>query len=165
MSASQANTNQLILGEATRTIDARYRLSLPPEMAAMLAVDKGDCILAKERPGCLSLWNSDTWQTRLEQGVQLVVSKIVARRLDAKLDEVQRLGRLLSTRHRPVQLAGRGRLVVPDGFREFLGVEAGGMVVVIGAAVCVEIWHPDKWQTYVGEQMPDFRQLLDTLAG
>ena len=163
MSASQANTNQLILGEATRTIDARFRLSLPPEMAELLAADKGDCILAKERPGCLSLWNAATWQTRLDEGVQLVVSKILARRLDARLDDVQRLGRLLSTRHRPVQLAGRGRLVVPDGFREFLGVEPGGTVMVIGAAVCVEIWHPEKWQAYVGEQMPDFRQLLDTL--
>jgi transcriptional regulator MraZ len=165
MPASQANSNPLILGEATRTIDSRYRLSLPPEMAALLAADKGDCILAKERPGCLSLWNAATWQTRLDEGVQLVVSKILARRLDSKLDEVQRLGRLLSTRHRPVQLAGRGRLVVPDGFREFLGVDAEGTVMVIGAAVCVEIWHPEKWQAYVGEQMPDFRQLLDTLAG
>jgi transcriptional regulator MraZ len=165
MSASQANSNQLILGEATRTIDTRFRLSLPPEMVVLLAADKGDCILAKERPGCLSLWNATIWQTRLEEGVGLVLSKILARRLDAKLDEVQRLGRLLSTRHRPVQLAGRGRLVVPDGFREFLGVEAGGTVMVVGAAVCVEIWHPEKWQIYVGEQMPDFRQLLDTLAG
>jgi MraZ protein len=165
MSALHANSNQLILGEATRTIDSRYRLSLPPEMAILLAAAKGNCILAKERPGCLSLWNAATWQARLDEGVQLVVSKILARRLDAKLDEVQRLGRLLSTRHRLVQLAGRGRLVVPDGFREFLGVEAGGMVMVIGAAVCVEIWHPERWQVYVGEQMPDFRQLLDTLAG
>jgi len=165
MSASQAKTNQLILGEATRTIDARFRLSLPPEMAALLAAEKGNCILAKERPGCLSLWNAATWQVRLEEVVGLVVSKIVARRLDARLDEVQRLGRLLSTRHRPLQLAGRGRLVVPDGFREFLGVEPGGTVMVIGAAVCIEIWHPERWQTYVGEQMPGFRQLLDTLAG
>jgi MraZ protein len=165
MSASHANLNQMILGEATRTIDSRYRLSLPPEMATLLAAAKGNCILAKERPGSLSLWNAATWQTRLDEGVQLVVSKILARRLDAKLDEVQRLGRLLSTRHRPVQLAGRGRLVVPDGFREFLGVEPGGTVIVIGAAVCIEIWHPERWQTYVGEQMPDFRQLLDTLAG
>lgn len=165
MSAPQANSNQLLLGEATRTIDSRFRLSLPPEMAALLSTDKSDCILAKERPGCLSLWNATIWQTRLDEGVQLVVSKILARRLDSKLDEVQRLGRLLSTRHRPVQLAGRGRLVVPDGFREFLGVEAGGTVIVIGAAVCIEIWHPERWRTYVGEQMPDFRQLLDTLAG
>lgn len=165
MSASQAKTNPLILGEATRSIDARFRLSLPPEMAAMLAAEKGDCILAKERPGCLSLWNAATWHARQDEGVQLVVSKILARRLDAKLDDVQRLGRLLSTRHRPVQLAGRGRLVVPDGFREFLGVEAGEMVMIIGAAVCIEVWHPEKWRSYVGEQMPNFRQLLDTLVG
>ena len=165
MSASHANSNQLILGEATRTIDSRFRLSLPAEMANLLAAAKGNCILAKERPGCLSLWNAATWQSRLDEGVQLVVSKILARRLDTRLGDVQRLGRLLSTRHRAVQLAGRGRLVVPDGFREFLGVEPGGVVIVIGAAVCVEIWQPDKWQVYVGEQMPDFRQLLDTLAG
>jgi MraZ protein len=165
MSAPQANSNQLILGEATRTIDTRFRLSLPPEMAHQLAAGKGNCILAKERPGCLSLWNAATWQTRLDEGVQLVVSKILARRLDTKLGDVQRLGRLLSTRHRPVQLAGRGRLVIPDGFREFLGVEPGGTVMVVGAAVCVEIWQPEKWQTYVGDQMPDFRQLLDSLAG
>ena len=157
--------NQLILGEATRTIDARYRLSLPPELVGMLAVGSGDCILAKELPGCLSLWNAATWQARLDEGVQLVMSKILARRLDGKLDDVQRLGRLLSTRHRPVQLAGRGRLIVPDGFREFLGVEPGATVMVIGAAVCVEIWHPERWQTYVGEKMPEFRQLLDTLVG
>jgi transcriptional regulator MraZ len=165
MSASHANSNQLILGEATRTIDSRFRVSLPPEMASLLAAAKGNCILAKERPGCLSLWNAATWQTRLEEGLQLVLSKILARRLDTRLDEVQRLGRLLSTRHRQVQLAGRGRLVVPDGFREFLGVDAGGTAMVIGAAVCVEIWQPEKWQTYVGDEMPEFRKLLDTLAG
>jgi MraZ protein len=157
--------NQLILGEATRTLDARFRLSLPPELVALLAAEKGDCILAKERPGCLSLWNAATWKSRLDEGVQLVVRKILARRLDGKLDDVQRLGRLLSTRHREVQLAGRGRLIVPDGFREFLGVEPGGIVMIVGAAVCVEIWQPERWQAYVGEQMPEFRQLLDALVG
>jgi MraZ protein len=161
-----ANGNQMILGEATRTIDGRYRLSVPPEMVGQLAVGEGgNCILAKERPGCLSLWNAATWQTRLDEGLGLVVSKILARRLDDRLGDVQRLGRLLSTRHKGVQLTGRGRLIVPDGFREFLGVEPGGTVMIVGAAVCVEIWQPEKWQVYVGEQMPEFRRLLDTLAG
>ena len=72
------------------------------------------------------------WKTRLDDGVQLVESKIEAGRLEGRLEEVQRLGRLLSTRHREVQLAGRGRLVVPEGFREFLGVEPGGEVMVDG---------------------------------
>jgi MraZ protein len=156
---------KLILGEATRTLDDRYRLSVPPEMVEAMAADQGRSILAKERPGCLSLWDEVTWKARLEEGVGLVEKKILARRLDGRLDEVQRLGRLLSTRHTDVQLAGRGRLVVPEGFREFLGVEPGGDVTVVGAAVCVEIWHPDKWLQYVGEQMPAFRELLERLVG
>jgi len=75
------------------------------------------------------------------------------------------LGRLLSTRHRTVQLAGRGRLLVPEGFREFLGVEAGGDVLVVGAAVCVEIWKPQVWHSYLESRMPEFQHLLDQLSG
>lgn len=155
---------RLILGESTRTLDQRYRLSIPPELAETLVPDGGECILAKERPGCLSLWNVVLWKARLDAGVQLVESKIEAGRLEGRAEEVQRLGRLLSTRHREVQLAGRGRLVVPEGFREFLGVEPGGDTMVVGAAVCVEIWHPERWGRYVGEEMPAFRQLLDRLS-
>ncbi len=155
---------RLILGESTRTLDQRYRLSIPPELAETLAADGGECILAKERPGCLSLWNMGLWKTRLDAGVQLIESKIEAGRLEGRVEEVQRLGRLLSTRHRVVQLAGRGRLVLPEGYREFLGVEPGGETMIVGAAVCVEIWHPESWGNYVGEEMPAFRQLLDRLS-
>ena len=155
---------RLILGESTRSLDQRYRLSIPPEQAETLSADGGECILAKERPGCLSLWNLAQWKSRLDAGIQLVESKIEAGRLEGRVAEVQRLGRLLSTRHRAVQLAGRGRLVVPEGFREFLGVEPGGEAMVVGAAVCVEIWHPVKWSGYVGDEMPAFRQLLDQLS-
>jgi len=153
-----------ILGESIRRLDERYRLSLPTDLAEPLETEGAECVLAKERPGCLSLWNAVRWKPRLEDGVRLVEAKIQAGRLAGDLEDVQRLGRLLSTRHRPVQLAGRGRLVVPEGFREFLGVEPGGTVMVVGAAVCVEIWHPETWSKYVGDQMPAFRKLLEELA-
>ena len=78
---------------------------------------------------------------------------------------MQLLGRLLSTRHKAVQLAGRGRLVIPEGFREFLAVEPGGEVLVVGAAVCVEIWNPPYWLKYLEAQMPKFRRLLNQLSG
>lgn len=156
---------KLIVGEVARTLDERYRLSLPADLLLPLAPEKGACFLAKERPGCLSLWSAVDWKQHLESGIRLVESKIIARRLDGRLDEVLRLGRLLSTRHRPVQLAGRGRLVVPEGFREFLGVEPNGMVMIIGAAVCIEIWHPDKLQEHIGQEMPEFRGLLEKLVG
>ncbi|MEM6655810.1 MAG: division/cell wall cluster transcriptional repressor MraZ [Planctomycetota bacterium] len=156
--------SDLLTGEASRSLDDRYRISLPPDMVAALGGDACECLLAKERPGCVSLWRREHWQTKIDQGVDLVRSKIRAGRLDGRLDEVQTLGRLLSTRHRYVQLAARGRLVVPEGFREFLGVEPGGGVMVVGAAVCVELWRPNAWHTYIGEQMPAFRELFDRLA-
>jgi MraZ protein len=160
MSAPQ----EFILGEFPRTLDERHRLSIPPELVDALLSGGSDCILAKERPGCLSLWNSAAWQVTLDEGVELVKSKIRAGKLAGRLEEVQLLSRLLSTRHKTVQLAGRGRLSIPDGFREFLQVEQGGDVMVVGAGVCVEIWNPPTWLAYLAAQMPEFRQLFDRLS-
>lgn len=157
-------TNSFLLGEFRRLLDERYRVSIPASLADPLVEQGADCILAKERPGALSLWSAPQWQARLDVGVSLVENKMRAGRLEGRLDDVQRLGRLLSTRHTAVQLAGRGRLVIGEGFREFLGVEAGGEVMVVGAAVCVEIWQPAAWLQYLQEQMPDFGRLFNQLS-
>jgi len=156
---------EFILGEFPRTLDERYRLSIPTELVDPLLASGTDCILAKERPGCLSVWNAATWQQRLDEGVDLVRSKMRSGRLDGRLEDVQRLGRLLSTRHKTVQLAGRGRLSIPEGFREFLAVEQGGEVIVLGAGVCVEVWNPRHWLVYLEERIPEFRNLFDQLSG
>lgn len=160
-----SQSEEFILGEYSRTLDERYRLSLPAELVDALAAEDGRCILAKERPGCLSLWNADRWQAKLDEGVELIKSKMRAGRFEGRLGQVQLLGRLLSTRQRTVELAGRGRLLIPPGFREFLQVEAGGEVIVVGAAVCIDLWHPRAWLEYLGGRMPKFRRLFDQLAG
>ena len=157
----------LLLGETARSLDDRYRLSLPTEFAQQLvSIDTDDrsCLLAKERPGCLSLWNYEQAKTKLEAGVELVAGKIGAGRLDARQADVQALGRLLSTRHRQVPLAGRGRLVIPEGFRDFLGVSPGDEVMLVGAAVCLEIWNPKAWREAIAMEMPAFRELFDGLS-
>ena len=143
----------LFLGEWARSLDDRYRLSLPQEWVEGLAGEAGECVLAKERPGCVSVWDVAQWQASLADGVSLVAGKIRSGRLAGRIDQVQMLGRLLSTRHRTVPIAGRGRLVVPESFRVFLEV-----------AVCVELWHPRRWSEHIGDQMPNFRQLFDQLA-
>jgi MraZ protein len=156
--------HEFILGEFQRTFDERYRISIPTELVAALGSDGDECILAKERPGCLSLWNAQTWQVKLNAGVELVKAKMRAGRLSGQLEQVQSLGRLLSTRHCTVQLAGRGRLIVPEGFREFLHAEPKSDVLIVGAAVCVEIWNPKAWLTYLEGRMPRFRKLFDQLS-
>lgn len=155
---------QFILGEFQRTLDERHRLSVPKELGDLLTADSAECVLAKERPGCLSLWAAEAWKSRFEEGVEWVKQKMLKGKLDDQMGEVQLLGRLLSTRHMQVQLAGRGRLLIPEGFREFLGVDRGGEVLVVGAAVCIEIWNPSQWLEYLQRRMPKFRRLLEKLA-
>jgi MraZ protein len=156
-------SGEFILGEFERTLDDRFRLSIPSELLAGFG-SESRCVLAKERPGCLSLWRADAWQAKLQAGVDLVQSKMRAGKLEGRLGQVQMLGRLLSTRHKEVELAGRGRLLIPEGFREFLKVEAGGEVLVVGAAVCVEIWQPQAWLSYLEQRIPKFRRLFDQLS-
>jgi MraZ protein len=153
---------ELILGEHLRTLDERFRVTLPESLVSGLG--KGPLVLAKERPGCLSLWSAAVWQQSLDRGTDLVRAKIDAGRLQGKLHQVQALGRLLSTRHARVDPDAKSRLLIPEGFREFLQVEAGGEVLLVGAAVCVELWNPQTWRTYLERAMPRFRKLFDRLT-
>jgi len=159
-----STVEDFLLGEHPRTLDDRWRISIPSEFVEQLTAESADCILAKERPGCLSLWSAPIWQARLDEGMELVKQKMRAERLREQIAQVQTLGRLLSTRHRTVQLAGRGRLLIPEGFREFLGVEQNTEALVVGAAVCLEIWQPVAWIKYLETKMPKFRRLFDQLS-
>jgi MraZ protein len=158
------NPPSFLLGEYRRTLDQRNRLSIPAELARSLGEAGASCILAKERPGALSLWSGPSWSSRLDRGVRLLESKMEAGRLEGRVEEVQMLGRLLSTRHATVQLGGRGRLLIPEGFREFLGVAPGGELMVVGAALCVELWRPSAWIACLEQQIPEFRRLFDSLS-
>lgn len=157
-------TDLFISGEARRTVDDRFRITLPPEMAEAVADSEGNCILAKERSGCLSLWRSADWQKRIDDGVVLIKQKIQAGRMESRWSQVQRLGRLLSTRYRTVSLANRSRLLIPEGFREFLDVPVNQDVMIVGAAICVEIWKPDAWLEQLRTDMPEFGPLFTDLS-
>jgi MraZ protein len=154
-----------ILGEYRRVLDDRFRVSIPSELARSITSSGQDCILAKERVGALSLWNAADWQGKLDEGVSLVEDKMRTGRLAGRMEDVQMLGRLLSTRHTVVRLAGRGRLSIPEAFRAFLGADPGAELLVVGAALCVEVWRPDAWFAYIEGKMPEFRQLFDSLSG
>jgi MraZ protein len=154
----------LLIGEYLRTLDERFRLAIPPELLDSLLASGPKLVLAKERAGCLSLWSAAIWKPRIDAAVDVVRSKMQAGLLTQRVGQLQDLGRLLSTRQTLVTLAGRARLVVPEGFRDFLGVEAGGELVVVGAAVCVELWQPAAWSAFVTSEMPGFRQRMDELT-
>ena len=146
--------DSFITGEARRTIDDRFRITLPAELADLVADADGNCILAKERAGCLSLWKAFDWKKRIDDGVAILKLRIQAGKMESRWSEVQRLGRLLSTRSKTVTLANRSRLLIPDGFREFLDVPVNQDVMVVGAAICVEIWNPTAWLETLRHRSP-----------
>ena len=157
-------SESFITGEFKRTLDDRFRVTLPVEMAAVVTDTDGLTILAKERAGCLSLWRAADWQQRIDDGVSLIEQKIATGRMEQKWEDVQRLGRLLSTRFRTVKLANRSRLLIPEGFREFLDVVANQEVMLIGAVICVEIWNPQAWLETLRQEMPEFGPLFKELT-
>jgi MraZ protein len=159
-----ASAPDLLIGEFLRTLDERFRLAVPPELLDPLLAGGPRLVLAKERAGCLSLWSAATWKPRLDAAVDVIRSKMQAGLLAQRVGQLQDIGRLLSTRQKTISLAGRGRLVLPEGFREFLGVEPGGNLMVVGAAVCVELWQPAAWTAFVTAEMPAFRQRIDDLT-
>ena len=65
-----------LTGEFQRTIDDRNRLMLPPELASAVSDENGDLIIAKERAGCLSMWQQADGKKRLDSGINLLRQKI-----------------------------------------------------------------------------------------
>lgn len=153
-----------LVGEVRRTIDDRYRVALPKEMATAISDAEGQTVCVKERFGCLSLWKAADWKSRFDAGFAVIEQKIRAERLQDRWSEVQRLGRLVSTRSQEVKLANRSRLLIPDSFRDFLGVAPNEELVVVGAVVCIEIWNPTAWLEQLRNDMPEFNELFMSLS-
>ena len=107
--------DDLILGEFPRQLDERFRVSIPQEWVQPLVEADGFCTLAKERPGCLSLWNTRRSQDELDAGMALVRGKFRAGKHQCGTRRCQNLsGRvdtpLLHLGHQHLPETGRGRI-------------------------------------------------------
>ncbi len=158
------STATFITGEFRRTVDDRFRLTIPDEIAADVIDEEGNSILVKERYGCLSLWQASTWQKKMDDGLSLLKQKIHSGRMEQRWNDVQQLGRLLSTRQTTVKLAQKSRLLIPDSFRDLLALPESREVVLVGAVICLEIWSPEAWLETLKQDMPKFTNLFDDLT-
>lgn len=152
-------------GEFVRRLDDRWRLSLPDPFAGLLCPHEDSlCVVAKERNGALSVWNQKDWDARINDAVGLVARKLETGRLANRLTDVQTFGRLLSAKFKECRLESKDRLTIPEGYRAFSGLEQDGTCVVVGAAICVEIWSPTAWQEYLKQEIGSFGPLFEQLS-
>ena len=158
--------DDVIIGEFRRVLDERHRLALPPEVVQFLGSETAHAVLAKERDGCLSLWKPDAWNQHFERFMRNLTLRVRENFFDSnRIPEVQRVSRLISTRAKPIQLGQRGRILIPEGFREFLAVPPNTEMMVIGAGVCVELWRPTAWLEYLKSDLESFHTIFREVAG
>jgi len=156
---------RLFVGEFLATIDSEHRLTLPQKFQLGLPAEQSSLwMLAKERPGALSIWSSTESQSRVDSEVVRMAARLQGRMTPTQLGDNQRLMRLLSARTAEVKISPKGRLTIPAECRDFLGIKVPGNCVIVGAGPAIEIWQPDTWQEYLKQEINNFGSLLEKLA-
>ena len=130
-------------GSYERSIDDKWRVSLPPEFRNRSEADDR-CVLGRV-PGspCLGLWRQKSYDAayrRLEQEVRTRESG-------------HDLLRWFSAHNYPVRPDAQGRVVVPEPLREILDVDLANKdtsVFVAGVGERIELWNSDAWLERVG---------------
>ena len=139
----EPNMDRTFSGSHERSIDGKWRVSLPPEFRQGADADDR-CVLGRV-PGspCLGLWRQQSFDAayrRLEQEVRARGSG-------------QNLLRWFSGNGYPVRPDSQGRIVVPEPLRDVLGVDADrsdASVFVAGVGERIELWNTDVWLESVG---------------
>ena len=121
-------------GEYRHTIDAKGRLAVPARFRAELA---GAAYVCRWIDGPIGIFPRAAWEELAGQVGSL------ARIGDARARELARS--IFSTAY-DVELDGQGRVLLPAGLRELVGL--GTDAVVIGLNDHVEVWPPERWATY-----------------
>lgn len=130
-------------GNHERTLDAKWRVSLPPEFRRKGGEDD-HCVLGRV-PGspCLGLWRKESFQAAYQ-------------RLQNKVRESgadQNLLRWFSGNGYEVKPDAQGRILVPEPLRSILDVDAEdpeARVFVAGVGQRIELWNADRWAEHVG---------------
>ncbi len=127
-------------------IDGKGRLPIPAVFRRTLA--DGPHVVVTLLDQCLAIYTPLEW-SRLEN--QLAV-------LPAFSQRVKGLTRLLMSRAADCDLDLQGRILLPPGLRQSVGLERDA--VVVGVLNRIEVWRPDAWQRF----LEDSERLLDDVS-
>ena len=129
----------LFCGQDQSVIDSNCRLKFSPVvMRDFFNECDGEVVLHCLPEGALAVYPEDVYK-KMRQPVTDTERKagesIVFRR------NLRRFG-ALTTREK---ITRQGRITIPVGFRDMLGLSAGDNAVIVGVEIGVEIWNKDRW--------------------
>jgi len=101
------------------------------------------------------------WTERAQAASRLMQAKMTAAITDDRCRSC-RFGGGASTRTQPVQLAGRGRLLITRGLsRVFTIVTASWRVRDVARGSVRGNWNPAAWRTHLESELPTFSELFE----
>ena len=126
----------MFTGEYRHSVDAKGRVAVPARFRSQLA---GSAKVTRWLDACLALFPSADWEAFSAKVADLPVTDASARTFQ----------RFFFSSTFDVEPDAQGRVLLPQGLREWAGLESE--VVVVGARDHVELWEPRRWDAYSSE--------------
>ena len=135
--------DRIFSGSHERSIDRKWRVSLPPEFRH--GSDVGDPSVLGRVPGspCLGLWSL--------QGFDAAYQRLRAKVRSSEMPQNQL--RWFSGNGHRVRPDAQGRIVVPEPLRDVLNIDvdrSDAKVFVAGIGDRIELWNSEVWFDTVG---------------
>lgn len=136
-------------GEYLHTLDQKGRLIIP----ARLREGLGETfMISRGLDRCIFVYHLDEWG-RIEQKVK----DLPLTRSDARA-----FSRYLFSGAAEVETDRQGRVLIPQGLREYARIEREAMI--IGVSNRVEVWSAGAWKEYTSAENLDFEAAAEKLA-
>jgi MraZ protein len=135
----------LFLGEHRHALDAKGRVIFPARMREELGAQ---VVLQKGIESCLYVLPPEEWERQVQRVNQLPTTNPDARRY----------ARHFFSQASSERIDKQGRLTVPQGFRDYAGLDRE--VVIVGTGSRVEIWDASRWE----QQRSDLESRLEDLS-
>jgi len=126
----------MFLGEFSHSFDDKGRLTIPAKFRDELA---GGVVVTRGIDRCLFVFPRPVWDVLAERIAKLPLSERNARNF----------GRLMFSGAADFVPDRQGRVLVPQGLREYAGLDSEA--VVIGLYDRLEIWNPTQWASVKAE--------------
>ncbi len=140
-----------LTGNFVRYVDEKLRIAIPKSFREALALAPTNGLyLAPGTDGSLTIHTEDGFARSAQQ---LAASPPNAR-------DVRTYMRLMYAQSKRVELDRQGRIRVPAELATSVGISADSTektaVVILGVLDHMELWHKDKWDTYLAENLPQY---------
>ena len=139
----------MFVGEYTHSIDDKGRLTIPAKFRADFETG---LYVTSGLDQCLWVYTRDEWERFSEQ-----LAKLPSLRQDTRA-----LTRFFFSQATDAIPDRQGRILLPENLRRFANLD--GNATIIGANNKVEIWQPERWNTFIQEQMADMQNLAAQLS-